>query len=69
MDALNDLFPDVQLLSFSGRTVTTVYEEKRYNPRLTKSREEFIQIMNTLNLAHATDNQMGINLQKFSLSN
>lgn len=69
MDALNDLFPDVQLLSFSGRTVTTVYEEKRYNPRLTKSREEFIQIMKTLNLAHATDNQMGINLQKFSLSN
>lgn len=43
---------------YRGRTVTTVYEEKRYNPRLTKSREEFIQIMKTLNLAHATDNQM-----------
>nr|CAH0103011.1 unnamed protein product [Daphnia galeata] len=43
---------------YRGRTVTTVYEEKRYNPRLTKSREEFIQIMKTLNFAHATDNQM-----------
>lgn len=47
------------MLFYSGRTVTTVLEEKRYNPRLTKSREEFIQIMKTLNLAHATDNQMG----------
>ena len=40
--------------------MTTVYEEKRYNPRLTKSREEFIQIMKTLNFAHAADNQMGM---------
>lgn len=34
-------------------------EEKRYNPRLTKSRQEFIQLMKTLNLARATENQMG----------
>ncbi len=34
-------------------------EEKRYNPRLTKSREEFIQLMKSFDLAHATENQMG----------
>ena len=34
-------------------------EEKRYNPRLTKSRQEFIQLMKTLNLAYADENQMG----------
>ena len=39
--------------------MTTVMEEKRYNPRLTKSREEFIQLMKTLNLDQATENQMG----------
>jgi len=35
---------------YRGRTVTTVGEEKRYNPRLTRSKEEFIHIMKTLNL-------------------
>ena len=30
--------------------MTTVGEEKRYNPRLTRSKEEFIHIMKTLNL-------------------
>lgn len=38
-----------------GRTVTTVLEEKKFNPRLTRSKEEFIQIMKTLNLAHMRD--------------
>jgi len=36
---------------YMGRTVTSVDEEKRCNPRLTKSLEEFIDIMNNLNLA------------------
>lgn len=33
-------------------TVSTVDEERRLNPRLTKSRQEFINIMNNLNLSY-----------------
>lgn len=38
---------------YKGRCVSTIGEEKQYNPRLGggKSREAFIEIMNTLNLA------------------
>lgn len=35
---------------YKGQTVTTVDEEKRLNPRLTKSEAEFVKIMNNLNL-------------------
>jgi glyoxylase-like metal-dependent hydrolase (beta-lactamase superfamily II) len=36
---------------YKGRTVTSVREEKRHNPRLSgKSREQFIQVMRELNL-------------------
>ncbi|KAG8433806.1 hypothetical protein GDO86_012248 [Hymenochirus boettgeri] len=35
---------------YTGQTVTTVHEEKHLNPRLTKSEEEFVKIMNNLNL-------------------
>ena len=35
-----------------GQTATTVSEEKKYNPRLTKTKEEFIEIMNNLNLPY-----------------
>ncbi|CAL8248272.1 unnamed protein product [Lota lota] len=35
---------------YKGQTVSTVGEERRFNPRLTKSLEEFIDIMNNLNL-------------------
>jgi len=36
---------------YKGRTVTSIGEEKRHNPRISgKSREEFIHIMATLNL-------------------
>lgn len=35
---------------YKGQTVSTVDEEKKYNPRLTKSLEEFVKIMNNLNL-------------------
>jgi len=31
---------------------TTVKEEKVYNPRLSKSKEEFVSIMNNLNLSY-----------------
>ncbi|XP_013383680.1 persulfide dioxygenase ETHE1, mitochondrial [Lingula anatina] len=35
---------------YKGRTVTSVGEELKFNPRLTKSKEEFANIMNNLNL-------------------
>ncbi|XP_028325683.1 persulfide dioxygenase ETHE1, mitochondrial [Gouania willdenowi] len=35
---------------YTGRMVSTVGEERMFNPRLTKSLEEFVKIMNNLNL-------------------
>ncbi|XP_014842338.1 PREDICTED: persulfide dioxygenase ETHE1, mitochondrial-like [Poecilia mexicana] len=35
---------------YKGQTVTTVGEERKYNPRLTKKLEEFVKIMDNLNL-------------------
>uniref|UniRef100_A0A1A8SJ34 Persulfide dioxygenase ETHE1, mitochondrial n=1 Tax=Nothobranchius rachovii TaxID=451742 RepID=A0A1A8SJ34_9TELE len=35
---------------YLGQTVSTVGEERRFNPRLTKTKEEFVKIMNNLNL-------------------
>lgn len=37
---------------YTGQTVTTVAEEKQYNPRLTKPKAEFIEIMKNLNLPY-----------------
>lgn len=37
---------------YKGRTVTSVEEEKHFNPRLTKSKEEFVKIMENLGLAY-----------------
>ena len=37
---------------YNGRTVTTVAEEKKLNPRLTKSLEDFVEIMKNLNLPY-----------------
>uniref|UniRef100_A0A8C6M0Z5 Persulfide dioxygenase ETHE1, mitochondrial n=1 Tax=Nothobranchius furzeri TaxID=105023 RepID=A0A8C6M0Z5_NOTFU len=37
---------------YKGQTATTVAEESTYNPRLTKSLKEFVDIMDNLNLAH-----------------
>ncbi|XP_046835076.1 persulfide dioxygenase ETHE1, mitochondrial [Vespa crabro] len=37
---------------YNGRTVTTVAEEKMLNPRLSKSLDEFVNIMNNLNLPY-----------------
>ncbi|PBC26340.1 persulfide dioxygenase ETHE1, mitochondrial [Apis cerana] len=37
---------------YCGRTVTTVAEEKILNPRLSKSLNEFVNIMNNLNLSY-----------------
>lgn len=35
---------------YLGQTASTVGEERRFNPRLTKSLDEFVNIMNNLNL-------------------
>uniref|UniRef100_A0A8C6S4H9 Persulfide dioxygenase ETHE1, mitochondrial n=1 Tax=Neogobius melanostomus TaxID=47308 RepID=A0A8C6S4H9_9GOBI len=35
---------------YQGQTVSTVGEERKFNPRLTKTLEEFVDIMNNLNL-------------------
>ncbi|KAK3880218.1 hypothetical protein Pcinc_015287 [Petrolisthes cinctipes] len=37
---------------YKGQTATTVAEEKQFNPRLTKNKEEFNDIMNNLGLAY-----------------
>jgi sulfur dioxygenase len=37
---------------YQGRTSSTVGEEKTLNPRLTKTRDEFVHIMNNLNLPY-----------------
>ncbi|KAK2712237.1 hypothetical protein QYM36_011055 [Artemia franciscana] len=37
---------------YKGFTASTVGEEKRYNPRLTKGKDEFTTIMNNLNLPY-----------------
>lgn len=37
---------------YTGQTVTTVAEEKALNPRLTKTKEEFVKIMANLNLPY-----------------
>jgi len=48
--------PDATLLypahDYVGLSVTSVKEEKAHNPRLTKSKEGFIEIMNNLNLPY-----------------
>lgn len=38
--------------AFRGLLQTTVAEEKKYNPRLTKTVDEFVNIMNNLNLPY-----------------
>jgi sulfur dioxygenase len=40
------------LHKLSGLTATSVSEEKKFNPRLTKSKEEFVKLMDNLNLAY-----------------
>ncbi|XP_070551400.1 persulfide dioxygenase ETHE1, mitochondrial-like [Ptychodera flava] len=49
---------------YTGQTVTTVGEELKYNPRLTKNKDEFITIMQNLNLPYpkAIDRALPANL-------
>ncbi|XP_026482022.1 persulfide dioxygenase ETHE1 homolog, mitochondrial-like isoform X2 [Ctenocephalides felis] len=37
---------------YKGNTVTSVGEEKRHNPRMTKTEDEFVELMANLNLAY-----------------
>ena len=37
---------------YKGKTVTTVGEELKFNPRLTKTEDEFVKIMENLNLPY-----------------
>ncbi|CAH8533036.1 unnamed protein product [Schistosoma bovis] len=41
---------ELECRSTPGNTMTTVGEEKAFNPRLTKTKIEFVKIMNELNL-------------------
>ncbi|XP_064651013.1 persulfide dioxygenase ETHE1, mitochondrial-like isoform X2 [Lineus longissimus] len=50
--SLPDKFLIYPAHDYTGQTVTSVGEEKSYNPRLTQSKEKFIDIMNNLNLAY-----------------
>lgn len=45
----NNLFCILSILN-RGQLETTVGEEKKYNPRLTKDIDSFVEIMNNLNL-------------------
>ncbi len=36
---------------YKGQLTSSIGEEKRCNPRLTKTKEQFVEIMNNLNLA------------------
>ncbi|CAG2168714.1 unnamed protein product [Oppiella nova] len=47
---LPDNFSVLPAHDYKGQLVSTVSEEKRFNPRLTKSKEEFIDIMANLKL-------------------
>ncbi|XP_026226797.1 persulfide dioxygenase ETHE1, mitochondrial-like isoform X3 [Anabas testudineus] len=49
---------------YLGQTVSTVGEERKFNPRLTKNLEEFVNIMNNLNLPkpHKIDISVPANL-------
>lgn len=37
---------------YNGKTASSIYEELKFNPRLTKTKEEFVDIMANLNLAY-----------------
>lgn len=50
--SLPDNFTLYPAHDYKGFTATTVSEEKHFNPRLSKPLEEFINIMNNLNLPY-----------------
>ncbi|KAG1711233.1 Persulfide dioxygenase ETHE1, mitochondrial [Nymphon striatum] len=50
--SLPDNFSLYPAHDYKGRTSTSVSEEKKHNPRLTKSKQEFVNIMTNLNLSY-----------------
>ncbi|KAL4120842.1 hypothetical protein QTP88_013460 [Uroleucon formosanum] len=50
--SLPDYYKVYPAHDYTGQTVSTIGEEKTYNPRLSKSLDEFIKLMNNLNLAY-----------------
>ena len=50
--SLPDNFALYPAHDYKGITKTSVAEEKKLNPRLTKSKPEFIDLMNNLGLAY-----------------
>lgn len=50
--SLPDYYKVYPAHDYTGQTVSTIGEEKTYNPRLTKSLDEFIEVMDNLNLAY-----------------
>ena len=50
--SLPDHFAIYPAHDYKGLTSTSVAEEKRFNPRLTKGKEEFVKIMEGLNLPY-----------------
>ena len=82
-DSYNSIFerllklPENTLLfpahDYNGNTVSTIGEEKKFNPRLqVNSAEEYVKIMNNLNLSNPkmmdvavpTNQQLGINIER-----
>merc|ERR1711868_94031 len=63
--SLPDNFSLYPAHDYKGMTVTTVGEEKLHNPRLTKTQEEFIKIMEGLGLSYPKkmDESVPANLQ------
>jgi len=49
---LNDDYLVYPAHDYKGLTVSSIAEEKAFNPRLTKSRQEFVEIMKNLNLPY-----------------
>ena len=45
---------------YKGQTASTVGEERKFNPRLTKTREEFVTLMGNLNLAYPNKIDMSL---------
>lgn len=50
--SLPDYYKVYPAHDYTGQTVSTIGEEKTFNPRLTKSLDEFIEVMNNLNLSY-----------------
>jgi len=87
-DSYNSIFerllklPENTLLfpahDYNGNTVSTIGEEKKFNPRLqVNSAEEYVKIMNNLNLSNPkmmdvavpTNQQLGINIERQKIIN